>query len=368
MGEWKLFKLEFGRNLAHFGELDIGMESTNEMIHSDTLFSAWVATYVRLFGKEEVRKLLAKFNSGNEPPFRLSSTFIYRMKDEKIIYYLPRPLQRPLNYPKDDLKFAKEYKKLNYLPLSVWQRWYQGEGFIKEDGEELTAKKDKAQTPHNQLKNAGVFDYGEASTKIKIPKTSIDRTTRASNIYHVQFVRYKWEANGNEVKSLAGLYFLAYFSDPNLATIFSMVLNFLGEDGIGGVRSSGAGQFRAKEEVPLDSEWESVLNFSEAKSHSLISLFWDNNRDVINPNNLQTSSYELLKRSGWVAASPTGMQRRRQSIQMFAEGSVFPFKPGGKLEDVTPEGFTDHRVYRSGISLSLPMKIETEEIKENDCN
>ncbi|MGB3509048.1 MAG: type III-A CRISPR-associated RAMP protein Csm4, partial [Microcoleaceae cyanobacterium] len=53
-----------------------------------------------------------------------------------------------------------------------------------------------------------------------------------------------------------------------------------------------------------------------------------------------------------------GRQGRRKSIQMFTEGSVFAVKPDGKLADVTPEKFTDHRVYRSGISLSLPIKVQ----------
>lgn len=342
MGEWKLFKLEFGRNLAHFGELGIGMELTSETVHSDTLFSAWVGTYARLFGKEAVRELLAKFNSGNEPPFRLSSTFIYQMAGDETIYYLPRPFQR-LQYPKDDLRFAKEFKKLSYLPLSVWRRWYQGEGLTGQDSENII-----------KLINQ---DYKEAFKKEKIPKITVDRTTRSTNIYYIEFVGYKWKASGNEVTSLAGLYFLAYFSEPSLVTTFSTVLNFLGEEGIGGVRSRGAGQFTVAEiSVESNSEWQKVLEFSGGKSHSLISLFWDDDPDVINPENLQTSSYNLLKRSGWIVASPTGVQKRRKSVKMFAESSVFPFKPEGKLANVTPEGFTDHCVYRSGISLSLPIK------------
>ncbi|MGB3509047.1 MAG: hypothetical protein WBA93_07365 [Microcoleaceae cyanobacterium] len=39
------------------------------------------------------------------------------------------------------------------------------------------------------------------------------------------------------------------------------------------------------------------------------------------------------------------------------KGSVFQVKPDGKLADVTPEKFKNHRVYRSGISLSLPIKV-----------
>lgn len=365
MGEWKLFRLNFGRNFAHFGELGIGMESTNEMVRSDTLFSGWVGAYVRLF-PDRIDELIAKFNSGNEPPFRLSSTFIYRKVGEEIIYYLPRPYQRPLNFPEDSLEFAKEYKKLNYLPLSVWQRWYQGEGFSEADKQELIARAKKEETTDSKLEKAGTFDYGKGFEKEKVPKIAVDRTTRNTNIYYVQFVRYQWETNGNDVNSLTGLYFLAYFPEPDFAKTFSAVFNFLGEEGIGGLRSRGAGQFTVTESsIDSNSTWHDVLNFSGGQRHGLISLFWDNNSDLISGDNLKTSSYELLKRSGWIVASPTGSQKRRQSVQMFAEGSVFPFKPGGKLADVTPDGFTDHPVYRSGISVSLPIKIEED---KNDSN
>ncbi len=131
---WKLVKLNFGCNPAHFGEVGIGMEQSSERVRSDTLFSAWMSAYARLFGKDSVEELLQQFLSPQESdvlPFRISSTFIYRENLEQTIFYLPRPLRFPLNYPKDDLDFFKTYKKLRFLPLEVWQRWYQGAGFLE---------------------------------------------------------------------------------------------------------------------------------------------------------------------------------------------------------------------------------------------
>ena len=50
---------------------------------------------------------------------------------------------------------------------------------------------------------------------------------------------------------------------------------------------------------------------------------------------------------------------------MFAEGSVFSQQPQGKLVDVTPAelkttdgGYKFHPIYRSGISLALPIQIK----------
>jgi CRISPR-associated protein Csm4 len=345
MTAWKLFKLKFGQTPVHFGELGIGMEETSDRIHSDTLFSAWVSAYARLFGKDAVEERLKQFTTEIEPPFRLSSTFIYRQVEEKTIYYLPCPLKRPMNYPDDDFEFAKEYKKLNYLPLEVWQRWYQGEGWKDRDGDELKAKA-----------KAKKGEKSEAFKKQKVPKIAVDRVTRATNIYHTNFVYFQEDA---------GLYFLVEFSKPEFENDFLTVLNFLGEEGIGGERSSGAGQFEVdNSSIELTSDWKQIREFTEGNSHSLISLFWENPLapDLLDREGKlkQESSYELLRRGGWISSSPSGSQRRRKSIQMFAEGSVFPVKPKGKLADVTPEGFSSHSVYRSGISLSLPIKAKFE--------
>jgi CRISPR-associated protein Csm4 len=361
MSIWKLARLKFGHTLAHFGELGIGLENTAERIPSDTLFSAWISAYAKLFGGDAATNLLEQFNTQQEAPFRLSSTFIYQQIEENLIYYLPRPLNFPPNYPiGDDLDFTKAYKVLKYLPLEIWQRWYQGNGFT--DNEELKAKtKNKAK---GELTNAGTFDYSKAFEISKVPKIAVDRITRATNIYHTGFVQYKWKLNdqqNDDVESLSGLYFLVNFSNPDLENTFFAVLDFLGGEGIGGERSSGAGQFKVEADK-LDPLWQQIVNFNDANHHSLISLFW---RHPLPDELLKNASYELQQRGGWLTSPSSGRQLRRKSVQMFVEGSVFSGLPQGELADVTPGKCTDHldkvighKVYRSGICLSLPIKIQ----------
>jgi CRISPR-associated protein Csm4 len=345
MSRWKLVRLQFGKSLAHFGKQGIGMEEANERIHSDTLFSAWVSAYARLFGKTEVEALLERFQDPSQYPFRLSSTFIYKIgADDEMIYYLPRPLQFPQNYPiGEDLKFAKAYKALRYLPISLWQRWYQGTGF---DASDLSDLPDVDKT------------YKKAYKTHKIPKVAIDRDTRATNFYHTGAVQYRYDLEKD--RSLSGLYFLVEFPQPDaeLENDFMAVLSFLGEEGIGGERSSGAGQFKPDLHTDLPDLWQQTIAFSKSPDHqnySLLSLFWEQSLQT----KLDHAQYELQERGGWIASpSSDGRQLRRQMVQMFTEGSVFPFRPQGKLADVTPTGdrFRDHKVYRSGISLSLPIR------------
>jgi CRISPR-associated protein Csm4 len=371
---WKLVRLNFGKNLAHFGEVGIGTEETSERVRSDTLFSAWISLYARLF-ETHLKDLLDKFlENSDQPPFRVSSTFIYHhtqpktyskksdsSQTEHTLHYLPRPLEYPKGYPavEDDLAFSKVYRKLNYLPLEIWQRWYQGIGFTSEDAQELTLA--VSQGTDGTLQKAGVFDYSSTFYNHQVPKVSIDRTTRATNFYQTGFVKFIHPENGRNDSS--GLYFLIHFPthNPDLENRLHAALELLGEEGLGGERSSGAGRFTAtwldiedKSEPSLE-KWRRVLQFNQGNHHALLSLFWEEtlrDRALLG----STARYALKERGGWVV----GPQVRRRMVRMFAEGSVFPIKPIGALANVTPNNVRlAHPIYRSGISLSLPITLES---------
>lgn len=385
MSIWKLVRLNFGRSPSHFGEVGIGLEETSERVRSDTLFSAWITAYARLLqDSSKVKALLQRFpiapnapstdasstvngngSSDDEPPFYLSSTFIYRQISDpkngmRTIYYLPRPVARPINYPAgtDDLEFAKTFKGLTYLPLPVWQRWYQGDGFTKSDRAQLIAKTQKRETDYKDqlLNQAGTFDYGTAYDIHRVPKIAVDRVTRATNLYHTGFVQFRCKPNHT-----SGLYFLMYWpeSDETLMHDLKAALHFLGEEGLGGERSSGAGRFEP-EWCDLPQEWKTLVDPPDFKPtrHSVLSVFWDLPLDDVL---LNGACYELQERGGWHGSPFSGRQLRRQSIRMFIEGSVFCEKPQGKLADVTPAGFDGgHRIYRSGVALSLPIRVGTD--------
>ncbi|MDZ8054612.1 MAG: type III-A CRISPR-associated RAMP protein Csm4 [Aulosira sp. ZfuVER01] len=361
MTTWKLVKLNFERCSAHFGELGIGMESTTERVHSDTLFSAWMSAYARLYS-QEIDGLLNRFCHESPPPMRISSTFIYRQIDKRTVYYLPRPLKPPINYPQgDDLAFFKTYKKLNYLPLKVWKRWYQGVGFTSADRDELISRTNGDNG--GELDDEGTFDYKQAFKIEKIPKIAIDRITRATNLYHTAFVQFEWQQENSQINSLSGLYFLLQLSQENaeLATKLQYALELLGDEGLGGERSSGAGRFKV-EWQDLSEDWQQIVEYSEASAHHyLISLFWENDISQLEQLITAKSNYEIQERGGWIIQSNI----RRQMVRMFTEGSVFPEKPGGRLVNVTPSelqnqdgSYKTHPIYRSGISLSLPIKVE----------
>lgn len=351
MSIWKLVQLQFD-GAAHFGEVGIGIEATSDRLRSDSLFSSWINAFAQLFGKEAVEELLQRFLN-QPPPVRMSSTFIYQRNGQDDIYYLPRPLKFPVNYPaNNDLEFFKSYKKLAYLPLKVWQRWYQGEGFTKSDRAELI---DETKGKSNgKLRGSGTFDYSDACKIGRVPKIAVDRATRATNLYHTGFVQYNL---------LSGLYFLLEFpqKDERLENNLHAALQLLGEMGVGGERSSGAGRFEV-EWLELPPDWKKAIQAPQgATHHCSISLFWDSDLSEVERVMGTDTAYELLERSGWISSPFSGRQLRRKSIQMFAEGSVFSAAPTGKLADVTPTEFKAHRIYRNGICMSLPIKLAPSE-------
>lgn len=345
MTEWRLVELDFGQNVAHFGELGIGLEGCSERVRSDTLFSALAIAYARLYGSNELDALFKLFDNNGNPPFRLSSTFIYHYQGECKTYYLPRPKSLPINYPASDMTIVKDFKRLEFLPLSLWTKWYQGVGFEITDQE--------------QLKNK----YTDAFKFEMLPKVALDRSTQASNLYHVNFVRYHWQ------QEKSGLYFLLFLEGKDnkiLETRLRGAFNLLGEEGIGGERSGGSGRFKVKKWEKPPREWTDIIYFNKKNdAYSTIAMFWDQN---ISENLLQGASYELIERGGWIF-SPSGQQTRRKMVRMFNEGSVFQKSstqkspPMGKLANVTPdEKYVPHQVYRSGITICLPIRINQENL------
>ncbi len=344
MSLWKLVKLDFENNPVHFGELGIGMEEISERIHSDTLFSAWVSAYARLY-PDKIEGLFDRFLKTTSPAFQVSSTFVYGGDKDPYTYYLPTLLERPCNYPEVDLHFTKSFRKLKYLPLSIWQRWYQGTGFDPDrDVTELLAE-------NGELATAGTFDYRKIFKNQTLPKVAVDRIHHSTNFYQTSFIHFD---NG-------GLYFLFCMPelDQDLLKELESALYFLGDEGIGGERSSGAGRFKPTWS-DLDDNWNSIVNPRlQEPHHALISLFWDTPDICYQHIQPETARYQLQERGGWISAR-SGRQLRRKSVRMFTEGSVFPCQPQGKLAIVTPDELQHkqhHPIYRSGVSLSLPVAI-----------
>ena len=340
MGELKIVKLCF-RSAIHLGEnvSGIGIEESQLIAHSDTLFSCLINSYAQLHSGNlsAVDKLLKLFCKG-EPPFRITSAFPFETTyNSGIVYYLPKPLVDPPEfYSWAKQKYGKLVRNTQLVQISTFQNWLTGEEV------DLSAL---------EKQNIGGFCTREIR-----PQHARDRLTDATNIYHEGLTHFHRGA---------GLYFLVELNNMNLNE-FKAMLKQAGMNGLGGRRSSGKGVFDVTENTisELDDNWQNLFDLGAQDGFINLSLCLPEPNTIAN---LDPVAYQLVPRKGWCYSSVDPLQRKRQTVTMFGEGSVFRKQPIGTLADVTPQesnqspGFTTHNIYRYGISITLPIKISEEE-------
>jgi len=321
----RIAKLSF-KGPVHFGQVGIGIERTEEIVHSDTLFSAFCHSWAGLYGRAELDKLISLFLN-QSPPFLLSSCFIYNGDT----YFLPKPHTYPPGFELAEVReeYGKFVKKITYLPREIFDLWIKRE---KIDYESFA--KDFP-------------EYGSSYVFHLVPRVSIGRIRATSQIYHCGAVVFK---------KGCGLYFLVKFNDPSYEDKVKRSFSHLGELGLGGERSQGFGKFDLTWDE-CDGKWDELFR-QEGDGFLCISLFHPD-KEELNEELVEGASYALLERRGWFHSPFSKKQYKRKSVSMFAEGSVFGKKIRGHLVDVTPEAWKKenlHPIYRYGFALTVKVK------------
>lgn len=309
---WSIVRLKFISPL-HIGddETGIGVENVQSIIHSDTIFSSLVNA-ASLIDKNFVDFLI-------EGSFLVSSAFPY---DEKH-YYLPRPFY-PL--PSSFGKYSRNVKKSEFLQEGSFLAWIKGE--------------------LNEGNITGPISYSQKAEEISDfnvrPRNASDRQTSNTVIYHCGEVVFQENC---------GLYFILD-TDNERKEKFEEILEVLRKFGLGGERSAGYGQFDFETIGPVDTEegiWRDIKT-NTGDSFCLLSLWHPMENEKID-----AKAYQTVLRKGWIFSTSSAKQMKRKTSRMFKEGSVFGNQPVGKLVDVTPPEFDDHKVYRWGRALSVKM-------------
>lgn len=230
--------------------------------------------------------------------------------------------------PKNQIARDKRTKRIQFIDLDGLQRLLSGEKIDAILGQVRTIPLE-----------------GETLWQSEnIPRIGLNRLTNhpGEAFFHFGQVTYNKDA---------GLFLIVDIKDSGIQKQFFSCFNLLAHEGIGGDRSSGKGLFEKPELSYL--EIETAPNLDAVYS---LSLYYPQNEERTD---FDHGFYELIERKGYIY-SPFGQSLRRRSIRTFAEGSVFRniVKRLGCLVDVTPGGFRYHRVYRYGLMLSFPCKLE----------
>lgn len=329
----KAYRLSF-TSPVHFAGARKDYSSSEKWLHSDTLYSAIMDAWSHLG--------INITANPREMGFYLSSAFPYYKKDKisPPLYFFPRP------YMHTNLKVKEEnIKKLKKI------KWYE-QGFFEQIINTIPVT-----NPDNKLYNEFFTNEDGFDEKFILeeeqPKVKVGRQGKDSEPYFVQRIYFK---------PPSGLFFLVVFKDDKEELKLTQALNFLQDEGLGSYRTIGFGSFTfSSEEIELRIPEQSDFCCT-------LSLFCPPGRDYLNAI-MPGSSYELLKRGGWMTEEGHRTLRKK-SINMFAEGSIFNFKGittpdygnikiAGSVHDVSPGkerfGIT-HPVYRFGLGFFIPVK------------
>ncbi|MEO0025997.1 MAG: type III-A CRISPR-associated RAMP protein Csm4 [candidate division WOR-3 bacterium] len=296
----------------HLGQREGMREGTETVIHSDTLFSALCHSFLLLYGRAELERFLAAF--GSTPPLLISSAY-YHCQDR---FYFP--------VPHNQIPVGKEQKKIRFVMQSEFEKLLAGKAL---DEETVQAKLPE-----------GVI------TTDDVPRVTVSRLTGTAaeegGFYHLGQV---WLQNA--------AFFFLYEVKPEWKEKFEATVRLMCDEGVGGYRTVGKGQFYPPEFRQIE------LNLpSSADAELLLSLYYPAEGETAR---LAEGWYQLIFRRGYVY-SPDNRSWRRKAVGMFAEGSVFPGgNHRGMLVDVTPDRvLLPHPVYRYGVAFTLPCRFRPE--------
>ncbi len=328
----------------HLGERGIGMEEAGQTVPSDTLFSALCWGLREVEGTGWLEELLDSFLRGTAP-FLLTSTFPWAGD----VRFFPRPML-PLPDPGQEevpsqpaaTPHHRRLKGVTFVSEGIFRRWLAGESLIREAAE---ANFLSGGLWISSAERAKLPDGPEEvwTSAPPVPHVALDRVTGASALYHVGELRY---GEG------CGLWFGVRWGETGWQEPVEAALSCLGEAGIGGERSAGRGQFQWEQQqgecLPAPS--------SQARRAVTLSLYHPTRLEVAG-GSLDDAGYRLRIRRGWLG-SPEGQGWRSKAVRMLAEGSAIDAAATGNLADVTPEGFTAHRVYRYGLAFPVGLGVE----------
>jgi len=319
----------------HLGVRGIGYEGTDECLHADTLFSALCAAWLLLFGEKELRQDLLP-DGEEKPPFLLSSAFPYAGS----VRFYPKPL-----FP---VPFGEQVrtKEVRWVSERVFRAWLFGEPIYDleriHEGRVLLTSMEAGEIAEvlgeRDLRDIWLWGIG------RVARVALDALTHASELWHFGRLLFRQGC---------GFWFAIRFLRDDLAEKFWAALRLMGDEGIGGDRTTGHGLFECE---PMDLPDELQPQQSQ-RFLTLAPLF--PKRHEVSPLFNDGCAYHWLVRSGWVGGVvPTPF--RRKTVRMLAEGSVLwgdATSVYGRFAEITPDPMRPlHPVYRYGFAFPIAVR------------
>ncbi len=303
---------------------------TEPIIYSDTLFSAIVNCYVKLYGDENIKEFIEKLN--------ISSVFMGLETEKENVYILPKPYIQPNFLKKENIEREqiKEWKKVKYLSKSIFESLINNREFEYEKWSGIAFTKEE----YNQLiesskKEEKEFEKLNFIVKYTETKNALNRYTGASE--------YLFEKDVLEFQQIEGIKPFLYFFIENLDTEIEASIKLMVDEGLGAERSTGKGFLDRSEKKDLDLE-------NNKNNWINLSLVMPKDMEEVQ----KVDTYSFITRGGYVFFGyGTGWRKKR--VRMFNIGSTFKEKiEGTNIENnIKLDGIKGKTVYHYGKAFLI---------------
>lgn len=307
------------------------LEDSSEILHSDTLFSALVNLAAKVM-PNQIEDFIRLFE---ENKLKISSIFYCLEKEDKYIYFLPKPLNFNILQSGKD---RKSVKKVKYISKGIWEQkidvtqWF--------DATKCTVIQNKFVCLNEELVDLGIeakhrqllrFFDEIATPKVHVHKKRSDKDNRYYSQANVHI------ADNEGVVNVHLFFLLQENLEEQEKKQFNTLLALLPFEGIGGDRSAGSGIFEG-----INQKAFSIKN----QNGKAISLSLS-----IPANDKEFSAYENYEFSlrGGRQTHADGILKR---VRVVNEGAVLNADIHGNIVDISND--TSKVTYlRNGKCLTL---------------
>lgn len=333
-----------------------GLTDVADVLHSDTLFSALANIYeMALSGAEKLIELV------RDEKITFSSGFYVLVLGEHKVFFLPKLM---CQFVGADISQRKKEKKIRYLSLGVYREVLKT--LEEKESEILTASFSLLNSKDatviggeflclkEELRGWEFEERAYFRTEIELPKVKVHTTELEDRFYtetNIQFLTMK-SRNGQVANG--GFYVLIKtnenLSQEEYAELIT-AFRILADEGIGGERSIGCGQFERIEEVTIDGF--PVTQSSTPKYFLGLSLFSPNSQSEFDA----ARQYELIWRGGGSIGKYGDVEAHRKRVRLIAEGAILKGEVKGRLVDISPDVSSNllNKIYRNGKAFTIPI-------------
>lgn len=325
--QFLITKLKFHSGLHISRGLSDDYSTSDGLLRSDTISGALASAYALLFGPNDIFNFINSIKNSSAYPFVGDTLFF------------PKPL---IKLPIDnewiiEKGIAKNIKKAEFVEQQVFEKIIKFEKVFPEK------EHFKSNFWFESGNEAKVILGKELQQRVYVPRDGGENTTPF-------YLEKTFFSKG------AGLFFIVEAEEESLKKL-KRCLNHLALQGIGTDRSVGNGGF--------DYELKTIeINLPSDANMQMILSLWCPQQNEISIDFIKSSSYQIVKRGGFMAGSEQEKFRhlRKKSVYMFTECSVFPIGSlkGKILDNIAPEWNDSlmHKVYRDGRCIALPIKTQ----------